>query len=58
MMETLSANVTVNAAAATSSSSSESTQKLNEDDPIKTRQSPSPSSLAHQEANAGKIENN
>jgi hypothetical protein len=57
MMETLSANVTVNAAAATSSSS-ESTQKLNEDDPIKTRQSPSPSSLAHQEANAGKIENN
>ena len=52
MMETLCANVTV--VATTSSSSSESTQKLNEDDAIKTRQSPTPSSLAHQEASAGK----
>ena len=55
MMETLAANVTVVAAATTTtSSSSESTQKLNEDDAIKTRQSPTPSSLAHQEASAGK----
>jgi len=56
MMETLAANVTVVVATTntSSSSSSESTQKLNEDDAIKARQSPTPSSLAHQEASAGK----